>query len=141
MFDESDEAPKPVRGERGQFKKGVAANPGGWSKADRAAHKDLKEAARRYTGKALRTLVAILDNNRAPASAKAQAAATILDRGWGRVGIAEGDRREKEITVRWIGEAEGEGDTIARTWADRIPDRDRPAIPRVINGKVNDHNG
>jgi hypothetical protein len=138
MFDESDDGqnqnkPKPIRNPNGTFQKGTSCpNPRGWSSEDRLAHKDLKEAARRYTGKALRTLVNILDNNKAPASAKASAAAEILNRGWGRTPVMDGEQPVGEITVRWL--APGEN-------PDNDPAGDRARALFNGNGPVIDHNG
>jgi hypothetical protein len=85
MFDDSDEAPKVDRNEDGRWKKGTSSpNPRGYTKSDRLAREDVKEAARRLTPKALRTLERIMDNPKAPAAAQAQAAAVLLDRGWGK---------------------------------------------------------
>jgi hypothetical protein len=58
MFEDTDEPPKPVRGERGRWKKGTKSpNPGGYSKADRVARKDVKEAARKFTPQVLKMLM------------------------------------------------------------------------------------
>src|SRR5215208_6234806 len=108
MFEDTDERPKPVRGERGRWKKGTKSpNPGGYSTADRAARKDVKEAAKRLTPLALKTLQRIMENPKAPASAKAQAVAIVLDRAWGKVPVQEAPPEQREIVVRWIGEGEG----------------------------------
>ena len=85
MFDETDEPPKAERGERGRWKKGMSSpNPGGYSKAQREARKDVREAAKRLTPLALKTLQRIMENPKASASAKVQAAALVLDRAWGK---------------------------------------------------------
>src|SRR5215208_2404801 len=107
MFEDTDERPKPVRGERGRWKKGVSSpNPGGYSKAQRAARKDVREAAKRLTPLALKTLQRIMENPKAPASAKAQAAALVLDRAWGKMPVMDAPPEQQHITVRWIGEGE-----------------------------------
>jgi hypothetical protein len=103
MFDETDE--KAERGERGRWKKGTRSpNPGGYSKADRAARKDVKEAARKFTPQVLKMLMNIVENPKAPASARVQAGQTLLDRGWGKVPVQENEAPAQEIVVRWIGE-------------------------------------
>jgi hypothetical protein len=109
MFEDTDERPKTERGERGRWKKGVSSpNPGGYSKADRAARKDVREAAKRLTPLALKTLQRIMENPKAPASAKAQAVAIVLDRAWGKVPVQDGEPQPQEIIVRWMGEGEGD---------------------------------
>jgi hypothetical protein len=57
---------------------------------------------------ALKTLQRITENPKAPASAKAQAAALVLDRGWGKMPVMEGEVQPQEIIVRWQGEGEGD---------------------------------
>jgi hypothetical protein len=80
-----DEVPEPVRDERGRWVKGTpATNPGGLSKAQRAALLDVREAAKEYTPAALKTLANIMNNEKAPPSARVQAAALLLDRAWGK---------------------------------------------------------
>ena len=57
------EVPEPVRDERGQWVKGTPSpNPGGYRKADRLAHQDVREAAKEYTPQALKTLANIMNN-------------------------------------------------------------------------------
>jgi hypothetical protein len=112
MFDETEERPKTERGERGRWKKGVSSpNPGGYPKAQRAARKDVREAAKRLTPLALKTLQRIMENPKAPASAKAQAAALVLDRAWGKMPVMDVPEEQRHITVRWIGEREDDGAT------------------------------
>ena len=76
---------KPVRGEHGHWVKGTPSpNLSGLSKAQRAALLDVREAAKRLTPLALKTLQRIMENPKASASAKVQAAALVLDRAWGK---------------------------------------------------------
>ena len=83
--DVANESPEPVRDDRGRWVKGTpATNPGGYSKAARAAHQDVREAAKKYTPAALKTLANIMNNEKAPPSARVQAAALLLDRAWGK---------------------------------------------------------
>jgi hypothetical protein len=76
--------PEPVRGERGRWVKGTPAPNAGFSKVDREARKDVREAAKKYTPQALKTLANIMSNEKAPPSARVQAASVLLDRAWGR---------------------------------------------------------
>ena len=79
------EVPEPVRDDRGKWAKGATSpNPGGYSKADRLAHQNVREAAKKYTPQALMTLANIMNNEKAPPSARVQAAALLLDRAWGK---------------------------------------------------------
>ena len=81
----SRRVPEPVRDDRGRWLKGTpATNPGGFSKAQRAALLDVREAAKEYTPSALKTLANIMNNDKAPPSARVQAASVLLDRGWGK---------------------------------------------------------
>ncbi len=76
---------EPVRDDRGRWVKGTpATNPGGYSKAARAAHQDVREAAKEYTPQALKTLANVMNNVNAPPSARVQAASVLLDRAWGK---------------------------------------------------------
>jgi hypothetical protein len=103
--EESDDAPKLERGERGRWKKGSKSpNPGGYTKAQHAARKDVREAAKRLTPLALKTLQRIMENPKAPASAKAQAAALALDRAWGKMPVMAVVDEQRQITVRWLGD-------------------------------------
>jgi hypothetical protein len=80
-----DESPEPVRDDRGKWTKGATSpNPGGYSKADRLAHQNVREAAKKYTPQALKTLANIMNNEKAPPSARVQAASVLLDRAWGK---------------------------------------------------------
>ena len=71
------------------WKRGVSGNPGGRPKrpatveARQVIH-DVKEAAKALTAKAIATLENVMDDPRAPPAARVGAAATVLDRGWGR---------------------------------------------------------
>jgi hypothetical protein len=60
------------------FKPGQSGNPGGRS----LAQIDVRNAARKYTGEAIDTLVLVMRNGK-PGEA-AMAANALLDRGWGR---------------------------------------------------------
>jgi hypothetical protein len=105
MFDENDEAPKTERGERGRWKKGTRSpNPGGYTKAQRAGRKDVKKVARKCTPQVLKMLLKIVENPKAPASARVQAGQELLNRGWGRVPVQEHETPTPEIVLRWIGE-------------------------------------
>ena len=65
---------------RGSFQKGQSGNPGGRPKA----LVTLRDLARAQTEAAIGTLVAIMTDTDASASARVAAASAILDRGWGK---------------------------------------------------------
>jgi hypothetical protein len=62
------------------FKKGTSGNPGGRPKV----LADVREAARSHSVAALNVLVEIFEDKKAPPSARALAANSILDRGYGK---------------------------------------------------------
>ncbi len=62
------------------FKKGQSGNPGGRPKAIA----EVRALAREQTDKAVKTLISIMDNSKAADAARAAAANSLLDRGWGR---------------------------------------------------------
>ena len=62
------------------FKKGQSGNPGGRPKVVA----EVKELARKHTGKAIETLVSIMANPKAAPAARVSAANALLDRGYGR---------------------------------------------------------
>lgn len=68
-------------GQRGNpnWVKGHSANPGG-----RRAIGSLTALARQHTEEAVKTLLAIMGNGKAPAAARVGAATVILDRGYGK---------------------------------------------------------
>jgi hypothetical protein len=63
-----------------KFQKGQSGNPGGRPKALR----QVEESAREQTMDALKTLVTIHKNPKAPPAARVAAANALLDRGWGK---------------------------------------------------------
>jgi Flp pilus assembly protein TadD len=65
---------------RGSFQKGQSGNPGGRPKA----LAPVRDLARAQTEAAIETLVAIMTDTDASASARVAAATAILDRGWGK---------------------------------------------------------
>lgn len=71
-----------------KFVKGQSGNPGGLPKG----LAEVKELARTYTEKAVETLASVMGNTKANPSARVAAAATILDRGWGKP--------QQDITVK-----------------------------------------
>jgi hypothetical protein len=125
MFDETDEPPKSERAERGRFRKGVCPNPGGYTKAQREARRDVREAAKRLTPLALKTLQRIMENPKAPASAKAQAAGLVIDRAWGKMPVIAIAEQPREVIVRWIGEGEGDDDSVSTLTIDHKWDESR----------------
>jgi hypothetical protein len=59
---------------------------------------DIRSLARSHTAKAIRTLAGIMNEPRAPASARVSAAVALLDRGWGKPQQAvEMDWRERQV--------------------------------------------
>jgi len=66
------------------FEKGRSGNPSGRPRATLPDGRSLSDLAKEHTQSALAALVSILDDKRASASARVQAASALLDRGWGR---------------------------------------------------------
>lgn len=70
--------------------------------------RDLRARAGKFTDKALKTLVAIMDDETAPAAARATASIAVLDRGHGRpaqsveVGGANGQPIRTHVTVEFV---------------------------------------
>ena len=64
----------------GRFQPGQSGNPGG--RPREVGH--VRELARQRTEKAVETLATIMEDTKAPASARVTAAQALLDRGWGR---------------------------------------------------------
>jgi hypothetical protein len=62
------------------FPKGVSGNPGGRPRV----LADVQELAREKSPEAINTLVAIMDNEKAPPAARVAAANSLLDRGYGK---------------------------------------------------------
>jgi hypothetical protein len=71
-----------------------------------ASCRDVREAARQYTPQALKTLINVMENPKAPSSARVQAASVLLDRGWGKAPVMEPIAERQELIVRWIGEGD-----------------------------------
>jgi hypothetical protein len=62
------------------WEKGHSGNPGGRPKAV----VEVQTIARKHTADALKALAAIVNDKKAPASARAASAQILLDRGWGK---------------------------------------------------------
>jgi hypothetical protein len=63
-----------------RFQKGQSGNPGGRPKIVG----EVQQLARQHSAEAIETLVAIMQNEKAPPAARVHAANSILDRGYGR---------------------------------------------------------
>lgn len=66
------------------FSKGQSGNPGGRPKVVLADGKTLADLARQHTEEALQTMLSVMRDAAAPPTARMNAAAAVLDRGWGR---------------------------------------------------------
>jgi hypothetical protein len=71
------------------WKPGASANPGGKPKRpvtieERKAIADVKALAKERSEEAIKTLVDVVGNQKAPPAARVAAAEAILNRGWGR---------------------------------------------------------
>ncbi len=81
-----------------RFAKGVSGNPAGRPKVDR----NLRDSAREHSEAALQALADIVADEKAPASARVQAAVALLDRGHGRPvqpSVAEITSSERTMSV------------------------------------------
>lgn len=84
-----------MRDKSGRWLKGQSANPSG----RRPEVAGVREAAQRYTVEAIEVLASIMKDVSAPHSARASAAATLLDRGHGRAPLAVDARVEVAHSV------------------------------------------
>jgi hypothetical protein len=66
------------------FVKGQSGNPNGRPKHLMPDGRSVSEAAREFSPKAFKALCEVCEDGKAPASARVSAAATLLDRGFGR---------------------------------------------------------
>lgn len=64
----------------GKYKAGESGNPGGRPKE----YRTVVDLARKRTVRAVKVLTEIMENSAADAGARVKAAATLLDRGWGK---------------------------------------------------------
>lgn len=69
---------------RGGKRPGAGRRPGAASKINAEQKRTLTQIARDHTEDAIRTLTSIMLNKDAPAAARATAANSVLDRGWGK---------------------------------------------------------
>jgi hypothetical protein len=86
------------RGPGRPWAKGESGNPGGRPKMERT----ILELAREHTEDAMRTLIDIAKDRKAPPSARVGAAQAILDRGWGRATQVIDATVRSELTVEEI---------------------------------------
>jgi hypothetical protein len=68
----------------GHWARGVSGNPGGYSKEKRQAIARLTDLARTHTEDALKTVVGIMMDEKAPRNTRLVAAGMLLDRGHGK---------------------------------------------------------
>jgi hypothetical protein len=124
-MDQEDETPpnKTDRSRDGRFKKGQSGNPGGRPKI----FTEVKQAAREHTEAAIETLVSVMDDENATASARVAAAVAILDRGWGKPGqMVEMNMRNKPVR-------ELTDDELMAIAAGADEDDDQGANPEKLN--------
>lgn len=75
---------KPPRLPDGKFQKGVSGNPKGFNGEMRGRLYEVSQLAQQYTTKAIKGLVAIAEDDEAPAIARVSAWNSILDRAYGK---------------------------------------------------------
>lgn len=71
------------------------------------APQEIKSLARAHTAKAIKTLVGIMGQAKAPAAARVAAAQALLDRGWGKAPVSmtgEGGEGPVQLVVKWLEE-------------------------------------
>ena len=103
------------------FKAGVSGNPGGRPKE----HPEVKEAARKHTKAALKTLKTIMSDRKQPGSARVAAANALLDRGYGKAA----QHISADVSHSWESVAASEFDGwLTGLFAPGVTDteRDRP---------------
>jgi hypothetical protein len=80
-------------------------NPGGRPKA---LH-NLQELARQHTEAAIDTLAEVMNDEKAPHSARISAADALLSRGWGRPILPTVQTNTEKTFEQWLDELDGEG--------------------------------
>jgi len=96
------------RGDGRPFKPGQSGNPGGRPKLPPEIV-ELRALARQHTTEAVQAIIAVMNDEEAPSSARVSAASEVLDRGWGRAtatveaNVAHHHTHESvSDTARWI---------------------------------------
>lgn len=79
-----------------KFKPGQSGNPGGRPKVVG----EVQELAREHTSDAMRTLVRVMNDEKAPPAAQTAAACALLDRGYGRPAQFVGIETNKKFDER-----------------------------------------
>ena len=64
---------------------------------------DIRSLARAHTETAINVLAGIMNEKRAPASARVAAAQVLMDRGWGKApSVMQGDEEGGPIVITWL---------------------------------------
>lgn len=99
------------------FKPGQSGNPSGRKKIEGV--ENIRDLARSYTVDAIQTLVTVMTQKNAAASAKVNAACAILDRGWGKP-VQPTENLNVNVSIDSLSDAE-----LLRMLAETDPPRDR----------------
>jgi uncharacterized protein DUF5681 len=115
------------------FKKGQSGNPGGRPKVVA----EIKELARAHTGKAIETLVSIMDNPKAAPAAGVSAANALLDRGYGK----PPHHITGEVAASYVARLPMPAPD-AKTWLESVTVSTPLAMPHIVeDNQVNNTDG